>query len=152
MAVQNGCYGGMSSRHMLLPVLVLATAVVVTAGCGRERSRAVRVPIRGKVLLDGKPLARGRISFNAMGGEPPAVMDIDSGSYAGQAIVGPNRVMITASKSSSMKKTMGFDGPGYDESVEINTLPARYNLATELEAVVADGGEENSFNFELSSE
>ena len=110
------------------------------------------MPVRGEVLLDGKPLARGRISFNAMGGEPPAVMTIDGGSYAGQAIVGRNRVMITASKSSSMKKTMGFDGPGYDESVEVNTLPARYNLATELEAVVAEGGEENSFDFELSSE
>ena len=152
MAVQNGFRDGMISRHMLLPVLVLATALVVTAGCGRERRRAVRMPVRGEVLLDGKPLARGRISFNAMGGEPPAVMTIDGGSYAGQAIVGRNRVMITASKSSSMKKTMGFDGPGYDESVEVNTLPARYNLATELEAVVADGGEENSFNFELSSE
>ena len=152
MAVQNGCYGGMISRHMLLPVLVLATALVVTAGCGRERRRAVRMPVRGEVLLDGKPLARGRISFNAMGGEPPAVMTIDGGSYAGQAIVGRNRVMITASKSSSMKMTMGFDGPGYDESVEVNTLPARYNLATELEAVVAEGGEENSFDFELSSE
>ena len=152
MAVQNGFRDGMISRQMLLPMLVLATALVVTAGCDRERGRAVRMPVRGEVLLDGKPLARGRISFNAMGGEPPAVMEIDSGSYAGQAIVGRNRVMITASKSSSMKKTMGFDGPGYDESVEINTLPARYNLATELEAVVAAGMAENSFDFELSSE
>ena len=152
MAVQNGFRDGMISRQMLLPMLVLATALVVTAGCDRERGRAVRMPVRGEVLLDGKPLARGRISFNAMGGEPPAVMEIDSGSYAGQAIVGRNRVMITASKSSSMKKTMGFDGPGYDESVEVNTLPDRYNLTTELEAVVADGGEENSFNFDLSSE
>jgi len=51
-----------------------------------------------------------------------------------------------------MKKTMGFDGPGYDESVEVNMLPARYNVATELEAVVAEGVQENSFDFELFSE
>ena len=51
-----------------------------------------------------------------------------------------------------MKKTMGFDGPGYDESVEVNTLPDRYNVATELEAVVSEGCDGNSFEFELSSE
>jgi hypothetical protein len=72
--------------------------------------------------------------------------------HAGPAIVGRNRVMITASKSSSMKKTMGFDGPGYDESVEINMLPARYNVATKLEAVVAEDVQKNSFDFELFSE
>jgi hypothetical protein len=31
-------------------------------------------------------------------------------------------------------------------------LPARYNVATELEAVVAEGVQENSFDFELFSE
>lgn len=154
MAVQDGSRRGMSLEQMVRPVvvLILAGGMVAAAGCGRERSQAVRMPVRGEVLLDGKPMPHGRISFNAMGGEPPAVMEIDSGSYAGQAIVGRNRVMITASKSSSMKKAMGFDGPGYDESVEVNTLPARYNVSTELEAVVTESLAGNSFNFDLSSE
>jgi len=110
------------------------------------------MPVQGEVMLDGKPLSAGRISFNAMTGEPPVVMLIERGSYAGQAIVGRNRVMITAPKSSSMRKTMGFDGPGYDESVEVNSLPARYNLATELEAEVVEAATGNSFDFALTSD
>jgi len=154
MRVLNAFRGGHSGRWRPFPVtlflLILGAGLAI--GCGRARSRAVRMPVRGEVLVDGKSLPRGRISFNAMNGEPPATMQIENGSYVGQAIVGRNRVMITASKSSSMKKTMGFDGPGYDESVEVNTLPTRYNVATELEALVAEDVEENRFDFELSSE
>jgi hypothetical protein len=154
MRVLKAFRGGHQDRGRPLPVtmLLLIFGAGLFIGCGQGRSQAVRVPVRGEVLLDGKPLPRGRISFNAMNGEPPATMQIQNGSYAGPAIVGRNRVMITASKSSSMKKTMGFDGPGYDESVEINMLPARYNVATELEAVVAEDVQKNSFGFELLSE
>jgi hypothetical protein len=152
MQILNTFLGGHQDRWLPRTMLLLIVGAGLASGCGRARTQAMRVPVKGKVLLDGKPLPSGRISFNAMNGEPPATMQIQNGSYAGQAIVGRNRVMITSSKSSSMKKTMGFDGPGYDESVEVNMLPARYNVATELEAVVAEGVQENSFDFELFSE
>ena len=46
----------------------------------------------GTVNYNGKPLQKGTITF-ATDGRPPTQMDIFDGKYAGQAMVGSNKIV-----------------------------------------------------------
>lgn len=59
----SGCSGGRFLVAWLLPCLAV---VVVAAGCGR---RELLVPVKGMVLLDGKPLASGVVQFQPAAGQ-----------------------------------------------------------------------------------
>jgi hypothetical protein len=52
------------------------------------------------VSYNRKPIEKGEIVF-AMEGRPPSVMDIVDGRFNGQAMVGTNRVWVSARKKSA---------------------------------------------------
>lgn len=131
--------------------LLALGCMVGLAGCDGKVSQSKRVPVKGKVTLDGKPLSTGHISFDPQNGEPPATFDILDGNFEGLAAVGKNKVMITSIKKISMKEKTGIDGPGYDELSEVNTLPPRYNEKSEITREVTEEGP-NEFNFETKSD
>jgi hypothetical protein len=129
---------------------VLLCAAVALAGCDKKGPPAAkRVRVTGSVTLDGKALTVGNVAFDAENGEPPAVFSVVDGKYEGVAAVGKNKVRIAATRKISMKEKMKMDGPGYDEMVEENLLPARYADGTLLREVLESG--DNKFDFELKS-
>jgi hypothetical protein len=135
-------------RLFVFIAFFLLSALLI--GCPKPVTEVKRVQVSGKVTLDDKVLTTGKITFDPANGEPPASFDILDGNYEGKAPVGKNKIMITAFEKVSMKKKMGFDGPGYDKEVDENRLPPRYNVKSEIFREVEDG-QENKFNFPLRS-
>ena len=132
--------------------VLLIACLGLTLGCGGVKGKVPtkRVPVSGTVKLDGKPLATGRVTFDAQNGEPPTTCDILNGAFSGTVMIGKNKVMLISTVKQSMKEKMKIDGPGYDEMVEFNILPDRYHSKSEITKDVADPGT-NQFEFDLQS-
>ena len=54
--------------HTRIVLFMLFFAVAVGCGDGRP----ARVPVAGRVLIDGKPFERGYVRFVPQGADPPA--------------------------------------------------------------------------------
>lgn len=132
-----------------LGAVALLAATFALVGCGKKVVNVQRARVSGKVTLDDKLLTTGTVVFDGENGEPPGSFNIVDGKYEGVAPVGKNKVRISAIRKVSMKEKMKMDGPGYDQLVEENLLPARYADGTLTREVLAEG--ENTFNFELKS-
>jgi hypothetical protein len=76
----------------LLLCLVLATVV----GC-QKGDKPTYANVKGTVTYNGKPIEKGQITF-ALEGRPPSTMDIVDGKFSGQAMVGSNKVSVSAKK------------------------------------------------------
>lgn len=110
-------------RWLLLSVLPLA---LLSAGCAGKPSGPKSVDVKGKVTLDGAPLASGRIVFEGEPGVPAGEFEIKDGAYAGQAQVGPKTVRLYALKDPGPQKGQP-KGPGYDTMKTEIPIPAKYN-------------------------
>src|SRR5689334_9544966 len=86
-------------RYSIVSALLFLVAV---AGCADRK--AVPVPVKGTVKLDGKPMADGEVSF-CLFGEPPRVMPVKDGQFSGEALNGSNRVEVHAFKAGSPLST-----------------------------------------------
>src|SRR5437016_4096951 len=78
-----------------LLVLLLATVV----GC-QQGTKQTYANVKGTVTYNGKPVEKGQITF-AVEGKPPATSDIVDGKFSGQAMVGSNKVSVSALKKSA---------------------------------------------------
>jgi hypothetical protein len=81
----------------LLAIVVLAA--LMAASCSPRREL---LPVQGRVLLDGEPLAFGSVSFQSESGQPATAAIGPDGSFTlsvfGEgtgAVPGPNRVLVT---------------------------------------------------------
>jgi hypothetical protein len=84
---------------MKRPLLFLLFLCLVTViGCGGDRQTYANV--KGTVTYNGKPLDKGQIGFSVEG-KPPTVLDIVDGKFAGQAVVGSNKISVSATKKSA---------------------------------------------------
>jgi hypothetical protein len=127
----------------LRSIALLAAAVLV--GC--DRADAPRIaPVKGKVTLDGVPLATGEIKFGDGAGEVPLILAIKDGAFQGTALVGAQRVEIY----SYTEPVGGSKGGGFDVSRQ-NVIPNQYNAASTLTSEVSETGP-NEFNFDLRSQ
>src|SRR5579864_6467856 len=75
--------------------LILATVV----GCGQQ-DKPKYANVKGKVTYNGKPIEKGQITFTVEG-RPPSSIDIVDGAFNGQAMVGSNKVSVSAKKKSA---------------------------------------------------
>jgi len=131
--------------------LISLAAMLCLTGCSDSPPKsAKRVQVSGKVTLDSKPLTIGTITFDPGGGDQPTALDILDGSYEGRAPIGKVAVRLSAIKKISMKEKMKMEGPGYDQLVEVNMLPSRYNSESTITREVDPSGE-NKFNFDLKT-
>jgi len=128
-------------------VASLLLVILLLAGCGGKSSGPASADVKGKVTLDGAPLASGKIVFEEGPGIPAAELDIKDGAYSGQVQVGIKTVRISSFKSVPQKGPM--KGPGYDTMQE-NILPAKYNTASKETREVKAGGP-NEFDFAVTS-
>jgi hypothetical protein len=91
-------------RHFLLLVMM-----VLSAGCSDGKPK--RVPIAGKVLIDGKPLTLGSIQFVPEGARPSGGAIDRDGHFVlscyvrgDGAVIGAHRVRVTAAQNVSEKE------------------------------------------------
>jgi len=128
-------------RWQLLAIIPL---FLVLVGCGKKDDRPKTGEVKGKVTLDGAPLASGKIVFEEGPGVPPTELDIKDGVYSGQVRVGPKTVRIFSYKTVPQKGVMK------DQTMQVNTLPAKYNTASKETREVKEGGP-NEFDFALTA-
>jgi hypothetical protein len=123
-----------------------AAFALMFAGCGGTAATPTG-QVKGKVTLDGKPLAAGRITFDAANGTSPIDLEIKDGEYNGKVPTGPKTVRVQAFKLVDPPK--GMTGPAYEKPTEQNYLPARYNIASKDIRDVKDGT--NEFDIAVTS-
>src|SRR5688572_12272541 len=92
MARQSGPHSGgerlmRSLRGSYRPWLALFTSLLMCSGCGGGGKQPKPVPVTGQVLLEGKPLARARVTLVPLGELPtdlprPAATADDQGRFA----------------------------------------------------------------------
>jgi hypothetical protein len=126
----------------------LSLSALLVLGCAESGSDLA--PVRGRVTLDGQPLAGARLRFQpeTAGGSPSYGTTDQQGSYElgfkrGQpgAQIGWHVIRI---ESGSEAGESGKKGSA-------RTLPARYNAQSELRREVKSD-EENTIDFELESD
>lgn len=123
----------------------LAFLLLALAGCNQGAQEPTRYPVRGTVLLDGKPLAEGIIYFKTIATGAVDSAPIKDGKFDGQAEAGERRVEITSPQTVDNPNAT----PGMLDQEQVETIPARYNSQSELtEDVKADGANEYEFTLE----
>ena len=144
----------MQNRRLLIGSILATSLAFACIGCANNN--AGRMEISGQVTLDGQPVEQGSISFIPTGGTrgPVAGGAIVAGKYhimASQGpVVGKQRVEIRAGRKSGRQiRATDFGEEGQvDEMVE--SVPAKYNTASELMYQV-ESGRNLDVDFKLTS-
>jgi len=140
-------------------VIWLLVLAVATGGCGR-RNHQVRVPVHGRVTLQGKPVTAGTILFeNAAAGvalmaplEPDGSYSVKT--YEGEGLPPGNyRVAVSPQRIATPNDRRLLVGPAPTSAAPAVSvvIPARYHdaVSSGLKAVVALG-EDAPFDFDLA--
>jgi hypothetical protein len=142
--------------------LVLATVV----GCEKS-DKQTYANVKGTVLFNSKPIEKGKITF-ALEGRPPSTMDIVDGKFAGQAMVGSNRISVSAKRKSATAPKLSkdaqtqiegymkfraepgeFGGPPTDyDPTMVEYIPPEWGPASTQMRVV-EVGAANEFEFDI---
>jgi hypothetical protein len=144
--------------------LVLATVV----GCGSNAPKYAN--IKGTVTFNGAPIPKGKIMF-VVPGQAPTSMDIDDGKFNGQAMVGENRVAVTATKRVGTAQKLspeaeryvkgynekfkhmpgqegGSDHQEYDPNL-VEYIPSEWSFSNSKQTRVVEAGTTNEFEFNI---
>ena len=132
-------------------VLSIST-LTVSAGCG-SNSGLKRVVVEGRVTFDGEPITNGDVMFypTEKSPAPTAGGSIKDGKYVASARggvpVGQRRVEIRAyRKPKSAGNHPSGEGPAAEQY-----LPEKYNIRSELTAVVKNDSKPMTLDFELKN-
>lgn len=146
----------------LLSFGLLLVATLFIAGCGD--SGPALAPVKGKVLMYGKPYAKGLVVFEPVGGGPAGTSRTDeNGDYeiwsSGKkgAMIGDHKVVVTTIMDAPAEETpiapTSSDDPAYMAQATGSNMaqykaaekakdpiPAKYNKNSELKCSVPSGG------------
>jgi hypothetical protein len=149
-----------------LPLAAVAACLLL--GCGGGDNSPPYANVSGTVSFNGKPIEKGTITF-ATDGRPPSQMDIIDGKYAGQAMVGSNKISISAKRKAAGGKSQvppqalamakaqmesyarKSGGGGQPVNVDFGTeemIPPEWGMNSKQMRVVEAGGA-NKFDFEI---
>ncbi|MDR1052580.1 MAG: hypothetical protein LBL39_00230 [Planctomycetaceae bacterium] len=149
-------------RRLIFVLLLLP----ILTGCGGNNPQG-RVPVRGEVNLDGKPLEQGDILFSSVEGMTPAVATgslIKNGKFSLPAEHGliPDQTysvqfrsveVIPATNNETTNKTSDITNPagvvGLGATTR-NIMPDKYGVDSK-EKVTATKKSPNVFQFDLTS-
>jgi hypothetical protein len=124
---------------------LLLPAILVFSGCGDSTAPA---RVTGTLTLDGTPVANATLAFIPVSGERRSYGETDSqgryelwftGQLAG-AVVGEHRIEI---------RTGSADTPSGEDVSAAETIPAKYNVESELTRTLKSG--KQTLNFELTT-
>jgi len=147
-----------------IPGFLLSTWLVLVSGCGGESQPELprTVPVSGKVVLNGEPLASAAVQFlsigNTAGSDGRGTTD-ESGTYqlkqvGGATGVPPGEYKVVVSQlalAGGKPIQTGPDAPPPIEQGAMESLPAKYSspVETTLTASVPAGG--GTLDFELKT-
>jgi hypothetical protein len=128
-------------------------ALLVAAGCSSQPADQPPLGrVRGKITMDGQPLAGVDIVFSPDKGRPSVATTDSTGRYdlsyintTKGAKVGPHKVFIRPAETSPDE----VPGDGSKPAAPRPVVPAKYNKRSELTAEVKAGG--NTIDFALES-
>jgi hypothetical protein len=146
--------------------LLLATVV----GCSKG-DQPTYANVKGTVMYNGKPVEKGKITFEILG-RPPQTLDIVGGEFNGQAMVGENKVSVSAKKKTTNapkltgaaakdaeaqikgyteKRPGSFGGPpvDYDPSM-VEYIPPEWGTNSTQKRVI-EAGQTNQFEISIKS-
>lgn len=130
--------------------LIAVVLLMSSAGCGPGGPAIAYV--KGRVTLDGKPLANATVVFIPEGGRPAGARTDADGNYVlnfteGRkgAIPGPNAIRITTQREAEQDENGKVVTPAAPE-----IIPAKFNTASTLTFTV-EPGKTNVANFDLKS-
>lgn len=124
------------------------SAVLLTLGCSGGSNQEKTAPVKGSVTIDGMALANGKIVFDGGTSVPAVELEIKDGKYEGESTLGKKTVRIYSYRR--VAPPPGMTGPEYEQGVLENTLPARYNAASQVAREVKED-ETNTFDFQVTS-
>ncbi|MBW3597231.1 MAG: carboxypeptidase-like regulatory domain-containing protein [Planctomycetes bacterium] len=132
------------------PWFPAALVLALTLGCGNQNLGRVE----GTVTLDGQPLEGAMVTFSPVeGGRPAAARTDAAGRYEliytrddEGALIGEHQVSITTYDEIPLEND--------EDEVQVvpERLPTKYNVATELTAVVESGSNQIDFDLESAGE
>jgi hypothetical protein len=148
----SSLYSGFRTPRSVL--LLLLVAAVLLPSCDSGPAAPKRGKIAGKVTLNGKPLTNGAILFMAIDPSGTNVRaEIKDGKYDLPAAEGPTkgkyRVEFSA-PSATKVRVPNDDAPGQFMEVAPETLPPRYNRASQF-TVDYDPDSAQSHDFQLTT-
>lgn len=137
----------MKTQHPIACSIGIMLLLLSIVGCSSGRTDLVEVT--GKVTLDGQPIDKGKITFEATDGKGGVEGgSIENGEYSVKTTLGSKAVKINSPKVVGEKKTYGTaDSP--TEEVVTEAIPKQYNRDTELKIDVSSSSLEH--NFDLKS-
>jgi hypothetical protein len=123
----------------------MVVSLLLAAGCEEPTTGTVT----GTVTVDGAPAKNGSIAFFPVNGKAStAGAEIVDGQYTAEVAFGQSKVEIRVPKVVGERKL--YDAPNSPmKSVLAETLPAKYNDASELTLDVQPG--ENRKDFPLTT-
>jgi hypothetical protein len=141
----------MASRHALLALLTLYSAVFI--GCGPDYGG--RQEVKGTVKLKGQPLDNGVIEFMPVSGDRSTQTGavIANGTYSiareSGLVPGKYRVIITAGDGRTpASATDEAPGPTGANIVSKDRVPPEYNTNSKQEVEVTENGP-NVFDYDI---
>ncbi len=134
-------------------VLIVGLALLLSAGCGGGSDGPGLVDVEGTVTMDGKPLANATVFFSpageGVGGTSPSFGKTDEdGEYFLQYSISKDGAIVGKYKVSISTHAEADEDDGTKAQRE--TVPAKYNVNTELEVEVTKGG--GPYDFSLKSD
>jgi hypothetical protein len=133
--------------RFLCIAMAFGVLTVSMSGCGNDGGIAApdMYDVSGTVTVGGKPLEKGSVIFDPVGGEGlPVGGGVVNGEYSLKVPAGDKIVRFTAVAETEEKDQ-------YGAPVTVSLIPARYDTDSGLTATVSASGE-NKFDFLLDAE
>lgn len=151
-------------KRSLCFLLALVPATLV--GC-QGHTKLEIANIKGTVTVDGKPVEKGTITFFGTDEKVPLVADIIDGKYTGAAVVGQNKVMISARRKTGHAPKLspaaeaqykGYkewmkdktSGPIEFDPTMVEIIPPEFGSNSKQTRVV-EPGKMNEFDFDIKT-
>lgn len=153
--------------YQLARFTAFAAAVIGVTGCGNKGDAPAYANVSGTVTYNSKPLDKGQITFTT-DGRPPTMIDIVDGKFAGQAMIGSNKIQVAAYRKAAKERSIpdsaksqykayqamnkgGGGGTGASEATDPSQedyIPADWGRESKQVRVV-EAGSKNEFQFDI---
>jgi hypothetical protein len=144
-------FGGCArARHVSRIVLCVSALVILATGCGKKLPYE-SATVSGAVTIDGKPVAKGEVTFSPAAGGKGSVVgaEISAGRYRCEGVpVGKLRVSLVAQSAETQTIMDRSVDPPQPRQVPVDILPEKYQQGLDFE-VAASG--EVMHDFDLTS-
>jgi len=131
------------------PAVIVCLALAI-AGCNSGVPEPELYAVSGDVLLDGKPMESGEVTFVSVADGIRDTLKVNGGKFAGNVQAGERKIEIRSYKPQNEDGGMYAASAAMGEPSMINVVDAKYNRESDISATVSTSGE-NTYSFEAKS-